>query len=67
MMQQAGLLIFCGKKPKILRDFQGQIRGRIGRFRWIFEGKKLKFAEKPADFAGGKSKFAEKSADFVGF
>ena len=34
-----GLLIFRGKKSKILRDFQGQIRGKIGRFRGIFEGK----------------------------
>ena len=34
-----GLLIFRGKKSKILRDFQGQIRGKIGRFRGIFAGK----------------------------
>ena len=47
-----GLLIFRGKKSKILRDFQGQIRGKIGRFRGIFAGKKSKFAEKSADFAG---------------
>ena len=47
-----GLLIFRGKKRKILRDFQGQIRGKIGRFRGIFTGKKSKFAEKSADFAG---------------
>ena len=40
-----GLLIFCGKKSKISRDFQGQIRGKIGRFRGIF-------AEQLADFAG---------------
>ena len=37
------------KKSKISRDFQGQIRGKIGRFRGIFRGK---FAEKSADFAG---------------
>ena len=59
-----GLLIFHRKKSKISRDFQGQIRGKIGRFRGIFRGK---FAEKSADFAGEKSKFAEKSADFAGF
>ena len=45
-----GLLIFCGKKSKISRDFQGQIRGKIGRFRGIFAGKKSKFAERSADF-----------------
>ena len=48
----AGLLIFRGKKSKISRDFQGQIRGKIGRFRGIFAGKKSKFAEQLADFAG---------------
>ena len=47
-----GLLIFRGKKSKISRDFQGQIRGKIGRFHGIFTGKKPKFAEKSADFAG---------------
>ena len=55
------------KKRKISRDFQGQIRGKIGRFRGIFAGKKSKFAEKSADLAGKESKFAEKSADFAGF
>ena len=40
------------KKSKISRDFQGQIRGKIGRFRGIFAGKKSKFAEQSADFAG---------------
>ena len=48
----SGLLIFRGKKSKISRDFQGQIRGKIGRFRGIFAGEKSKFAEKSADFAG---------------
>ena len=38
------------KKSKILRDFQGQIRGKVGRFRGIFAGKKSKFAEQSADF-----------------
>ena len=27
---RTGLLIFRGKKSKISRDFQGQIRGKIG-------------------------------------
>ena len=49
---KTGLLIFRGKKSKISRDFQGQIRGKIGRFRGIFAGKKSKFAEKSADFTG---------------
>ena len=48
----AGFLIFRGKKNKISRDFQGQIRGTIGRFRGIFAGEKSKFAGKSADFAG---------------
>ena len=51
-MHISGLLIFREKKSKILRDFQGQIRGKIGRFRGIFAGKKSKFAEKLAHFAG---------------
>ena len=70
---KAGLLIFCGKKRKILRDFQGQIRGKIGRFRGIFAGKKSKFAEKSADFAryfSGESQNLQKnrpiSRDFSG-
>ena len=46
-----GLLIFSGKKSKISRHFQGQIRGKIGRFRGIFAGKKSKFAQKSAHFA----------------
>ena len=72
-----GLLIFRGKKSKISRDFQGQIRGKIGRFRGIFAGKKWKFAEKWADFTGFyrkkvkfqrifRGKFLEKSADVTG-
>ena len=55
------------KKSKILRDFQGQIRGKIGRFR----GKKVKIrgtiGRFRGIFAGEKSKFAEKSAHFTGF
>ena len=65
-----GLLIFRGKKSKILRDFQGQIRGKIGRFRGIFAGKKSKFAENrpiSQDFRGKKVKIRGKSADFAGF
>ena len=63
----SGLLIFRGKKSKISWDFQGQIRGKIGRFR----GKKVKIrgtiGRFQAIFAGEKSKFAEKSAHFAGF
>ena len=55
------------KKSKISWDFQGQIRGKIGRFR----EKKVKIRSKIGPFhvifAGEKSKFAEKSADFAGF
>ena len=61
------------KKSKILRDFQGQIRGKIGRFRGIFAGKKSKFVEKSADFVGfsrEKSQILQKnqpiSRDFSG-
>ena len=53
------------KRSKILRDFQGQIRGKIGRFHGIFAGKKSKFVEKSAnsrDFSG-KSQI---SRDFQG-
>ena len=50
LQYMSGLLIFRGKKSKISRDFQGQIRGKIGRFRGIFAGRKSKFAEKSADF-----------------
>ena len=63
------------KKSKISRDFQGQIRGKIGRFRGIFAGEKSKFAGKSFDFAEFqqkkvkyrrifRGKFLEKSADF---
>ena len=69
----SGLLIFRGKKSKISRDSQGQIRGKIARFRGIFAGKKLKLAEKSADFAGflrEKSQNSQKnrpiSRDFSG-
>ena len=70
-MSEAGLLIFRGKKSKISRDFQGQIRGKIGRFR----GEKSQNSQKNRsilrDFSGKKvnfrrifrGKFLEKSAD----
>ena len=51
-MPSTGLLIFRGKESKLSRDFQGQIRGKIGQFRVIFAGKKSKFVEKSADFEG---------------
>ena len=47
-----GFWYFAEKKRKISRDFQGQIRGKIGRFCGIFTGEKSKFAEKSADFTG---------------
>ena len=61
------------KKSKFSRDFQGQIRRKIGRFR----GKKVKICGKSTDFAGFsqkkvkfrrifRGKFSEKSADFTG-
>ena len=57
MIQKLSLLILnirpsdiSRKKSKISRDFQGQIRGKIDRFRGIFAGKKSKFAEQSADF-----------------
>ena len=63
----SGLLIFRRKKSKISRDFQGQIRRKIGRFR----GKKVKIRGKIGRFQvflqEKKSKFVEKSADFAGF
>ena len=51
-IQYTGLLIFREEKIKISRDFQGQIRWKIGQFRRILAGKKSKFVEKSADFAG---------------
>ena len=69
--QLTGLLIFRGKKSKIGRDFQGQICGKIGRFRGIFAGKKSRFAEnRPIlrDFRGRKVTIGKKkSADFADF
>ena len=35
----SGLLIIRGKKSQISRDFWGQNRGKIGRFRGNFQGK----------------------------
>ena len=64
-----GLLIFCGKKSKILRDFQGQICRKISQFHRIFAGKKSKFAEKSAnfwDFHGKKVKIRGKIGRFCG-
>ena len=65
----AGLLIFRGKKGKISRDFQGQIRGKIGRFCGIFAGKKSKLAEQSADFgrfSREKSQNSQKNQPFRG-
>ena len=67
------ILIFRGKKSKISRHFQGQIRGKIGRFRGIFAGKKSKLAEQSADsrrFSREKSQNSQEnrpiSRDFSG-
>ena len=68
-LNYTGLLIFRGKKSKISRDFQGQIRGKIGRFRGIFAGKKLKSRHNrpiSGDFRGREVKIREKSAHFAG-
>ena len=46
-MAVTGLLIFRGKKRKISRDFQGQIRGKIGGFRGIFAGKSQNSRKNP--------------------
>ena len=55
------------KKRKISRDFQRQIRRKIGQFR----GKKVQICGKIGRFrgifAGEKSKFAGKAFDFAGF
>ena len=55
-----GLLIFRGKKRKISRDFQGQIRGKIGRFRGIFAGESQNSQKNwpiSRDFSRKKSNF----------
>ena len=44
----SGLLIFRGKKSKISQDFQGQIRGKIGRFR----GRKVNICRKIGPIRG---------------
>ena len=58
------------KKSKISRDFQGQIRGKIGRyFLGIFAGRKSKFTEKSADlwyFCRKKVKIRRKIGRFRG-
>ena len=56
----AGLLIFHGKKSKISRDFQGQIRGKIGGFR----GEKVKICGKIGQFRGRKVKIRRKIIQF---
>ena len=69
----SGLLIIRGKKIKISRDFQGQIRRKIGHFR----GKKVKIRGKIGQFRGilaekikfrriFRGKFLKKSANFTG-
>ena len=48
-----GLLIIRGKKSQISRDFGGQNRGKIGRFRGNFQGKL------------GRKAIGKQTADFV--
>ena len=57
--KQTGLLIFRGKKSKISRDYQGQIRGKSAHFAG-FSREKVNFRK---IFRG---KFLGKSADFTG-
>ena len=63
--------ILWKKKAKFRGIFRGKFRGKISQFRWIFAGKKSKFAQKSVDFAGfsrEKSQNSQKkSADFAGF
>ena len=61
----AGLLVGRGKKSQISRDFQGQIRGKNGRFRGKFAGfsrpVSLKLVKRMADFVGAsRANFAGK-------
>ena len=56
----AGLLIFHRRKSKISRDFQGQIRRKIGRFR----GKKVKIRGTIGRFHGRKFKIHRKIGRF---
>ena len=57
-----GLLIFRGKKSKISRDLQGQIRGKIGRFR----GRKVKIRRKIIRFRAILAEKSQISKDFHG-
>ena len=60
-----GLLIFRGKKSKILRDFQGQIRGKINRFRGIWREKRQN-SQKIGRFRGILAEKSQISKDFQG-
>ena len=64
-----GLLRFRGKKSKISRDFQGQIRGKISRFSREKSQNSRKNRPISREISGGN--FAEKqsvkTADFAGF
>ena len=76
----SGLLIFRGKKRKISRDFQGQIRGKIGQFRGKkviirgknrpisrdFRGRKVKNCRKIVGFRGILAEKSQISKDFQG-
>ena len=57
-----GLLVFRGKKSKISRDFQGQIRRKIGRY----PGKKVKIRRKIGRFHGILAEKSQISRYFQG-
>ena len=69
-MPLSGLLVGRGKKSQISRDFQGQIRGKNGRFRGNFAGIfEASFSEKRlvknGRFCGSfPSKFRRKAIGF---
>ena len=80
LVLKSGLLVFRRKKSKISRDFQEQIRGKIGRFRGILAEKShiskdsqgqilRKIGRFHGKFRGGTSPRNNqlKSADFAGF
>ena len=80
LVLKSGLLVFRRKKSKISRDFQGQIRGKIGRFRGILAEKShiskdsqgqilRKIGRFHGKFRGGTSPRNNqlKSADFAEF
>ena len=65
-MPDTGLLISRGEKSQILRDFQGQIHGKIGRFCGIFAGIfEVNFAEKQSIRYGPIAPISKRSFKYV--